>query len=111
MATFSWVPDFGYDTDYTPRSRSANFGGGYSQVSGDGINPFNNQWSLTFGLRNQAERDGIINFLKPKGDWEIFDWVTPNGDTIKVRCLKFKDSQPSFGNFTITATFKQEYVP
>lgn len=111
MAVFTWLPDFGYDTDYEPRSRSANFGGGYSQASVDGINPFNIQWSLGFNLRDKTERDAIVAFLKARGSWEIFDWVTPDGDSVKVRCLKFKDTQPSFGNYNISATFKREYTP
>ncbi|EPQ5164044.1 phage tail protein, partial [Pseudomonas aeruginosa] len=49
IETFTWVPDDGADVDGTLRTRTSQFGDGYAQESGDGLNGESQSWSLTFG--------------------------------------------------------------
>ncbi|HGX3315081.1 TPA: phage tail protein, partial [Pseudomonas aeruginosa] len=47
IETFTWVPDDGADVDGTLRTRTSQFGDGYAQESGDGLNGESQSWSLT----------------------------------------------------------------
>ena len=48
VETFSWCPKVASQVDTSFRTRKAQFGDGYTQVAGDGINPVTPQWSVSF---------------------------------------------------------------
>lgn len=48
VETFSWCPKVASQVDTNFRTRKAQFGDGYAQVAGDGINPVTPQWSVSF---------------------------------------------------------------
>ncbi|MFX0395145.1 phage tail protein, partial [Morganella morganii] len=45
---FTWCPRVNPTEDITYKTRRAKFGDGYEQVSGDGLNPRSQKWSLEF---------------------------------------------------------------
>ncbi|MDD8160574.1 phage tail protein, partial [Escherichia coli] len=48
IETFTWCPRLNAEADINFRVRKAQFGDGYQQVSGDGINPRSQKWTLQF---------------------------------------------------------------
>lgn len=78
MATeeFTWCPDNGADGEVTHRTLEAQFGDGYKQVAGDGINARSMVWNLTFG-RDQEEIYLIKDFLDRHGGRKPFYWQPP----------------------------------
>lgn len=84
MATF---PNIKIDADstYTRQMRDLNsdFGDGYSQIVGDGINPYNEIWSLKFTSRPKADVATIASFLDTKRSAIPFTWTPPDEVTPK----------------------------
>lgn len=85
MSTFTWSPAPGSTQNTTPRVRTAQFGDGYSQRVGDGINTMPRSWSLTF-TRQTADIDAIEAFLVARAGVESFDWTPPAGVAGKWIC-------------------------
>jgi phage-related protein len=48
IETFTWCPRINAEADTNFRVRKAQFGDGYEQVSGDGLNTRSQQWTLNF---------------------------------------------------------------
>ncbi|MEP8995473.1 phage tail protein, partial [Enterobacter hormaechei] len=48
LETFNWSPRVNPSQDVTMRTREVQFGDGYTQTSGDGLNPRSQSWDLTF---------------------------------------------------------------
>jgi phage-related protein len=76
-------PDMDSDPTYTPKILRAEFGDGYLQAAGDGINPFKEEWSLSFTARPKADIDAIADFVKSKNGTVPFFWTPPDETTPK----------------------------
>lgn len=111
IQTFSTAPDFGAQLEKKPRVRRAQFGDGYQQRVGDGINTQPESWSLTFSARTPAERDEIMSFLEARGGIEAFLWTTPRGTSGKFICQEWGGSPQSAAAHTVTAKFEQVFEP
>lgn len=72
------LPDMSSEPTYTPKILRAEFGDGYLQAAGDGINPYDEKWSLSFTNRSKEEIDQIANFVKSKNGVEAFFWTPPD---------------------------------
>ena len=78
VATFPNIsPDLESKPTYEPKILSAEFGDGYSQSGADGINAFNETWSLVFNHRTKTEIDTIDAFLKTANGYQSFYWTPP----------------------------------
>ena len=89
------VPDKGFTRNSTPRAFKAQFGDGYSQRVGNGINPLDEIFSLKFANRTKADIDQITNFLETKAGITSFNFTYAEGGsetTIKVLCSKWSQS-------------------
>ena len=67
LETFNWSPRVNPSQDVTMRTREAQFGDGYTQTSGDGINPRSQSWDLTFiGIESyiKVNRHGFNRHLR-----------------------------------------------
>lgn len=110
METFTWAPDNGPQRTVKPRVYKAKFGDGYEQVTSAGLNPLEQEWSLSFTLLSQATYNAISDFLEARKGAEAFYWVPPGKVTaVKVRCEEWADSNPSFGLYAIQAKFHRVY--
>ena len=69
-----------------PRVQSAKFGDGYGQDSPDGLNSTLQVWTLTFKEVYSGQVTQIRDFLKARKGVERFEFVTPLGDLITVKC-------------------------
>jgi phage-related protein len=90
------------------RIRKAQFGDGYAQVAGDGINPVIRTWDLTFtGPREFI--DDIIKFLESHQGVKSFQWRPPSGDIGLYRCEAYKNTPMKRRWFSLTATFTEAF--
>ena len=89
------VPDKGFTRKSTPRAFKTQFGDGYSQRVGNGINPLDEVFSLNFANRTKADVDDITNFLETKAGIDSFNFTYAEGGsetTIKVLCADWSQS-------------------
>ncbi len=110
LATFGWSPRTAAAGDSTFRVRTAQFGDGYAQVAGDGINTETQSWDLSFtGVF--AYISPIVGFLRDHGGATSFIWTPPLGGPGLWRCAEFKPTVLGGQNYTVTATFTQSFHP
>ncbi|WP_223644380.1 phage tail protein [Corallococcus sp. EGB] len=76
MQRFPYTPDYGAQADSVPRVRKAQFGEGYTQRSGDGLNPVLRRWALQFSSLSKVDADGLEAFLRARAGVEAFEFVT-----------------------------------
>lgn len=91
MDTFNPIlkPDEGMRMEVDPKVIEIQFGDGYMQDLGDGINNDLDKARPKWTNAKKAEADPIIAFLRPKAKTrEPFLWV-PNGETV-ARVFKVK---------------------
>lgn len=96
---------------FTHRIRKAQFGNGYKQVSGDGLNPESQSWPVTM-TGQQGDIIPVLNFMRAH-TVKSFIWTPPFGVPGLYRVVE--DSivpQPIGGNMmTVVATFEQSFAP
>lgn len=109
MATWTIAPDFSSEVDEKPRVLSSQFGDGYQQRAGDGINIRAQVWNLTFASRTSTERDAILAFLRARNGIESFDWTAPDGVVGKYICREWTYSPKTAANNTLSAKFEQVF--
>lgn len=63
------------------RTLVAEFGDGYTQRAGDGLNGIAKQVSVTWNALQTADADTIIAFFEARGGFEMFEWTPPRGNT------------------------------
>jgi len=110
MAVFAIAPDFGSPLAVQPRVLTAQFGDGYSQRTGDGINIAPRSWSLQFTSRTTAEKDAIEGFLVARNGIESFDWTPPTGAAGKFLCKSWQVTPQNAVTWSISATFDEVFV-
>lgn len=110
IEVFSWCPRVNAEADTTFRTRKAKFGDGYEQVSGDGLNPRSQQWTLNF-TGNEAYILEIKAFLDRHGGTKSFQWKPPLEDLGLYRSEDYKPTALGAGKFNLEATFIQAFRP
>lgn len=107
--TFTYCVQIGANGTVPVKVNSAQFGDGYKQVSGAGINPIAETWSLTSKGR-VSEMQKIRDFLTSHCI-NSFYWKNPWGEK-KLYRVKPDSITPNFvnGQFVeITFTFEQAF--
>lgn len=108
LETFIWSPQNGPTADINFRNTSVQYGDGYEQVSGDGINTESQSWPLTFtGYR--AEILPILAFLRAHAGSRAFKWTNPFGEVGLYRASELKPTIIDFARMSITVTFASAY--
>jgi phage-related protein len=110
LETFTWSPRVNPTQTVTFRKRKAQFGDGYEQVSGDGLNPRSQQWELNF-VGAQTYIEEIKGFLDRQGGTKAFQWKPPLEALGLYRCEEFKPAPMGGGNYSLSATFIQAFKP
>lgn len=101
-----------HDANHTVQHRvlSANFGDGYIQRAGDGINTKTTSWdlsctgSLSFIQQVQA-------FLDAQGGYKAFLWSPPGQAPAMFVCAGYKLQSKGAGIYAMAFTFEQTYHP
>ena len=110
MVTFSPSVNPSYNS---PKAKSfrvliANFGDGYHQRVGDGINVSSEEWSLRWDLLTQAQADEITDFFDARAGTESFDWLTPDGDTKNFFVSSYNRTPIANDIFSIAVIFNED---
>lgn len=108
LETFNWSPLNGPTADIQNRNTEVQYGDGYAQVSGDGINTESQKWPLTFTGWN-AEILPILKFLREHAGTRAFKWTNPLGELGLYRSSELKVTQIDFARMTLTVTFATAY--
>lgn len=110
-STFTWLPSYTPKLTKKPRVLETQFGDGYSQRVGDGINTNPQTWSLNFSARDETDATAILAFLDALGGVAYFSWTDPNGNTGNYICQEYGSSRTSPLLYEVTATFIQVFDP
>ncbi len=95
----------------------ADFGDGYSQRAGDGINAALNRWTVSFRSTWLGECVGtygvkdVRDFLVARGGWQSFRWTPPGGVQGFYTAVGFGITPEGNSVFTLTATFEEVFYP
>jgi phage-related protein len=109
MATFTWTPTYSVNKSVTPRVNMSDFGDGYTQRAGDGLNTQRQIWDVEF-ISDSTTVDAIESFLENTGGYQSFDWTPPRQSAeLKFRYTTYnRDAVGPFDD-RLTATFRQEF--
>ena len=110
VETFTWCPRVGAQSDASFRTRKAQFGDGYAQVSGDGINPRTPQWSVSFTGKETYILE-IKAFLERHAGWKSFQWKPPLEPEGLYRSESINIVTHGAGLYTLSTTFTQAFHP
>lgn len=109
--TFTWRTQGQPEGSLTQRVRSAQFGDGYKQVSGDGINPESQSWPVSF-TGQQKDMVPLLSFIRSHTTTS-FLWTPPYGVVGLYRVVSDSIKAAPVGGavMTVSATFEQAFQP
>ena len=111
METFNWNVSIGTSKETKTRVIKNQYGDGYAQRLGDGINSIVRAWPVTIKASSLVLADEIEGFLEARGGAEAFLWTPPNAAVaVKVICENWR-RQDRIASSVITATFQQVFQP
>jgi len=109
--TFGWAPRTEPEGKRTFRVLRAQFGDGYVQQAGDGINNETATWPLEFA-GYAAQIQPIDDFLRAHQGFKPFWWTPPMASTPALFVAGEIILQPLGGDaFVLRTTFEQRFVP
>lgn len=108
---FTYAPSYTSQRKHAPRALLAQFGDGYEQRAGDGINTNPQEWDLTFENLGDTDADALLGQLDGYGAVTSFTWTPPRGSEIRVVCRTWSVTYASAGANTIAATFTEVFEP
>ena len=110
LETFTWQIEKGAAGDVSQRTRTKQFGDGYSQTVSDGINNKMQSWPYSFtGAKEQVKE--VIAFLDRHNGAKGFVWTPPLGELGLYKCNGYKPTHKGGNVYTLTATFEQTFHP
>lgn len=110
IQTFTYPARVNASGDTQFKVRKIQFGDGYTQVSGDGINNVSQSWNLSF-LGDNTYILEIIQFLSTHQGVKSFQWTPPLGKMGLYRCDSYKHAALGGDRYSLTATFEQAHHP
>lgn len=92
------------------RHIEANFGDGYSQRAGDGINTIKDKWNVEWTALSQVNFDELNDFFEEKEGYKDFNWTPPGESTSKkFVCKNWNVSHLGASLFNLSAQFDQVF--
>ena len=110
IETFTWCARINAAGEAQFSTRKIQFGDGYTQVAGNGLNNRTQSWDLTF-TGNESMISAIKQFLDSHKGYRSFQWQPPLEPTGLYRCENYKPVALGAGLFDLTATFEQAFKP
>jgi phage-related protein len=90
------------------RILKTNFGDGYSQRAGDGINTTPDSWTVEF--RSTSGNIGsIVTILETKAGHTYFTWTPPGGSEQKWVCSEWTYALLGKSTYSLSATFEEVF--
>lgn len=113
VETFSYCVQLGGDGEIDQRTWENDFGDGYTQAGGIGINTKSETWNLTHsGVMAAGEELPMVrDFIDRHEGYKAFIWTPPGGAPGRYRCKGYKSKPLGAGLWTLSFTFKQTYAP
>lgn len=116
METFEYPVDNATSIEVALRALRTDFGDGYTQEAGDGINTRREAWRIS--AAGHWETDSgmpvreITEFIDRHGGYQAFQWMTPFGKLKLFKCRQgYSVSPQGAGNFSVSATFEEVFHP
>lgn len=106
-------PDWGYVISTDPRIDVTQYGDGYSQRIGDGLNTMLRSTTLTFTEKTDAEKEVLRLFLEAANGVTSFTWAgddDPDEETLWY-APKWTITPVAAHLWTITVDLKEDPVP
>jgi phage-related protein len=112
MSDFAYVPSYPAERGGAFKVKRAEFGEGYVQTAADGINPFAQEWVLTFENIDTTTAKAITDYLEGKGGHTTFTWTPPSPWNTEIRVIceevpRWRFTGPNCG--TLVCQFKQRF--
>lgn len=109
--TFTFSPRIEPTGSMNFRALRAQFGDGYAQTAGDGLNSARQAWPLEF-VGDETKIRAIKDFLDRHGGHKPFLWTAPMSDEASyVLQDGYQLAALGRGYFRLTATFEQVFTP
>ena len=104
------APDVGLSGSNKFRILKSNFGDGYNQRAGDGINTKEKKYNLSWNNLSVSEINDIINFLDGQAGYIAFNYTLP-GDSApqKFICEDYSETWQNGNLKGCSATFELVY--
>lgn len=107
--TFTWVvntsasPTIGYTV------RTAQFGDGYAQDAGEGVNNKTESWEVTC-VGSDTDINAIMTFMDGLAGYKSFFWTNPLGQLGLYKCKNPSPTELGGNTFQFTGTFTKAYA-
>lgn len=112
MELFDWMPDAGGAETPEFSVRTAQFGDGYAQEVGDGINNVRWRVPVQFKEVEKSVGDEIEAFIVRHGGYQRFAFKRPFGALGLFVCKEFSRTPVGHSGLTsISATFEERFAP
>ncbi|MCU9949859.1 phage tail protein [Pseudomonas sp. PDM13] len=109
LETFTWRVQRGDDGQEEGTVRSAQFGDGYRQTSGDGLNSVNQTWAVTC-TEPKAAAAQMRSFMR-RHLGRSFAWTNPWGETGLYQSSSWSFRFVGGGFVVFTARFEEAFHP
>jgi len=110
IQTFTWYPVGEPTGEEQFRVLTTQFGDGYKQTAGDGINNTVQSWPVQF-VGSVAHITEIRNFLRAHGGIKPFWWTPPLGVQGLYETAQVKVQAKGSDWYVLSTTFTQRFVP
>ncbi|MWK56437.1 phage tail protein [Pseudomonas otitidis] len=110
IETFTWCPQTSSSGTAQLKTRTAQFGDGYQQASGDGLNSKSQSWDLTF-IGRESDMRALAAFLDRHQGYRSFAWTPPLGVASLFRSGEYQIAPQGARNYSIAVTFTQAFHP
>lgn len=107
---FTFTPTQGTQATYKPKMFVAQFGGGYSQRTANGINNMPKAWDLSFDNLDDYIKEQIRSFLKTAVQTgQTFTWADLDNETLLYVCTEFSIGYTEDDDSSIKCKFEQVF--
>lgn len=101
----------GSSLEESARVLKAQFGSGYAQRAGDGLNNIVGSYSVTFENLTRDEAAVIVQFFKTQGGARAFVFIPPGEEVERLwTCEKWKRTHVDATIDTVTASFEEVFT-
>lgn len=103
-------PSYPFKEDFQPKVLATEYGDGYIERAGDGLNQANHKdLNLEWENLTLVERNEIRTFLLARKGYEAFLWTAPDGSQEKFICPNWGSEKTDADNWNVSATFKRVF--
>ena len=103
-------PSYPYEYSEEPKVLVTQYGDGYIERAGHGLNAQARDFSLKWEGLTLTEVNSLVTFFRARKGYEAFLWTPVDEATaIKCICQTWKPSKDDADNWNLTAQFKQVF--